>query len=645
MPGAFGIEAVNTNALNWKFTDVNDTSWLTSPEISNNELLFSIKNKNNTLSVRKAKIEIYDTEDASVFDRVTIYQETTFKPFIIPLPPSGDTLPKEITYSGDSFQINTYSNLDSYTASIPLIDTNWLHLFLPTDKTFLSDSLELTMNDSIWVTLDSNTISYPRASTITFNGNGITEKFYLLLEEGIRDTVPIEGFINAGEGIEPTDTIIIGAGVFSDTLFNGEQNYTVYVNKGWQGTVRPESKRYYFEPTELLYDTVKGGITDTLKCPNLTAYKIDPKVKFLTNEFEICFNDTLKLISPNIDYSYPEAKVTGTYGPIKYQWKLIGGDSQSISDTSALSPEFAPKWNSTYKLVISNSGFKDSATFTIIVNALPAAVEIFNPETVVCNNQGGVVYQAGEMSDTVFVSWSLPMGGGTFVTDTNTNIAVINWENNPLISETDLYLYTTDINGCKARDPVVESITIDNTLESRMPTSIVTKGENYLTCGDGDAAFYQWGWYEMDKGLILDHFIIPSQNDWYCQLPEGHVFDPEKYKYFVITYNDTEGTSCGTYSYYSIPLEIIELNSSGIAIYPNPTDGLIYVSFNQPITENRGKLKIYDFSGNLIYRMDKLKILNNKTLILNEDGNWTTGLYFITIQIGSRFYNAKIVVT
>lgn len=643
LPRAFEIEAVNVGGLGWKYLDENDAEWLNEPHIVNNELLFSIKNTNNTLNVRKAEIEIYDQNNTSIADKVTIYQKTTFEPYIIPLPPKGDTLPKLINYPGDAFQINTYSNLESYVASIPIIDSSWLHLSSPTNKTLLNESLGLKFNDSIWITVDSNDISYPRASTITFAGNGITEKFYLILEEGVRDTVPVEGTIKSGDQIAITEPIVVIAGTFSDTMNVGQQNYTVYVDKGWQGTIRPESNRYYFEPPQLLYDTVKGGIVDTLNNQDFTAYLIDPKVEFLTNEFEICFGDTLKLDTLNV-YNYPQAFVSGTYGPITYEWKLTGGDNNSISNATILDPDFYPQWNSTYKLIISNSGFKDSATVTVYVNALPAAVDIFNPQTVVCKNQGGVVYQAGEIPDTVFVSWSLPLRGGTFIGDTNTNIAVIDWGNDPLITESELYLFTTDVNGCKAREPFVETIKINESQESRMPTSVVLKGENYLTCGDGSAAYYQWGWYEMEKGQIKDHFIIPAQNDWYCQLPEGHVFNPEKYKYFVITYNDDEGTSCGTYSFYSIPVGIEELVESGILIYPNPTDNLIHISFSKLTGAGECKLKLYDFSGKLVYQDDRIEIRNNKAIVLNQDDTLGSGLYFLHIQIGNQFYSAKIVV-
>jgi len=74
--------------------------------------------------------------------------------------------------------------------------------------------------------------------------------------------------------------------------------------------------------------------------------------------------------------------------------------------------------------------------------------------------------------------------------------------------------------------------------------------------------------------------------------------------------------------------EIIENNSSGeyVHIYPNPSDGIFYVSFGRPVQDM--KVVVYDAHGLLLFR----KILNegqkNNYSVIDLNA-YTKGIYFI----------------
>lgn len=88
----------------------------------------------------------------------------------------------------------------------------------------------------------------------------------------------------------------------------------------------------------------------------------------------------------------------------------------------------------------------------------------------------------------------------------------------------------------------------------------------------------------------------------------------------------------------SLPAESFEL--TGVALYPNPNNGLFNLDFNA--TSGNVNVDVYDVRGRLILNKNfSVNGLVNETIELN---NAQSGIYLVTIQDGERKITKKIVV-
>ncbi|OYT15513.1 MAG: hypothetical protein B7C24_12640 [Bacteroidetes bacterium 4572_77] len=86
------------------------------------------------------------------------------------------------------------------------------------------------------------------------------------------------------------------------------------------------------------------------------------------------------------------------------------------------------------------------------------------------------------------------------------------------------------------------------------------------------------------------------------------------------------------------PVGIVKTNANDILISPNPSSGIINLSGFQTHAsiENIGSLEIYDITGNVIYKMDKIPSRMDLS-------NYPKGIYFITIKYENNLFVEKLI--
>ncbi|NOQ25045.1 MAG: M6 family metalloprotease domain-containing protein [Bacteroidales bacterium] len=89
---------------------------------------------------------------------------------------------------------------------------------------------------------------------------------------------------------------------------------------------------------------------------------------------------------------------------------------------------------------------------------------------------------------------------------------------------------------------------------------------------------------------------------------------------------------------YSLPLGIEEFIAAGIKLYPNPTNGLITVEYNNSI--EAGSVKIFNYLGKLIYT----KILNNDKQQSIDLTNQAKGVYIIQFTLGKKQISTQLII-
>lgn len=155
---------------------------------------------------------------------------------------------------------------------------------------------------------------------------------------------------------------------------------------------------------------------------------------------------------------------------------------------------------------------------------------------------------------------------------------------------------------------------------------------------------FEWGWYEMNGGSLGEKYIIPDRNDWYCRLPENHTFDPIQYTYFAqLTYKNS--STCQTISFLNgnAPVNIAELPDRPYAIFPNPTSGTIWLSFDKSILQGI-VVKIRDVNGQTVSSETVYPGQSSDMVKIESVNNLRQGVYLVEVQVGESRFNSKIVV-
>ena len=625
---SFGITTVNL-AAPWQTTFIAGAEY--AEIISTGDTLLKVAVSENTDSTTHLiKIRLYSELHPSAADTVSIYQYSPFEPFIIIDP----------TYvlfrSGkDSLSIHTFSNMESYAILISPDEPQ------PPDTTWYQISkYSGSLNDSVKLSVSFNPESYKgRSSYLTFLSpdSSFVNYFHFQQRKNSFNFVSISGAITLNDGGEtPLDSVAII--IDQDTLLTNQEGIFMKdnVNYGWVGVVKPEKTGYFFDPANRVFNNALEQ--DTVL--NFTAIEIDPKIEFNIegDSLSICPGEQVDLSSPE----YPTISVTGTYGERSYKWFSTPEDPNLITDSTSTPAYqiFKPATTTTYYLVLYNNATSDTAHFTIKVNPLPANRDFEGP-TEVCNNQAGAIYSVVDFEPGENFQWELSQNGSV-IRNYSSNIATINWNTGP--GTYTLILYTINSSGC--HNTRSKTIVVSN--DEAPAESTVTKksGDNMLVCSttNPEDFNFEWGWYEMANGNLGEKYIIPGKSEWYCRLPEDHIFDPIQYTYFVqITYKNS--ASCQTISFLNdnAPVQIPELSGKPFAIFPNPTSGSVWLRFNTNI-EQQVIIQIRDTKGLLVAEDVLLPGLKKQIVSIETVKNLRKGIYLVELQVGDSRYNSKIVV-
>jgi len=637
----FRATRVNVDQLGFDvFDDEEQMIDLVGSTIANDTLSVIIK-LNNSPNSRQARIKVFDADRPDeVSDTVSVYQNF---PYIILRPSALDSL----DWTGVAKKVNSYSNVSQYTV-IKDEGHEWYKISKDS-LNWSADTLILSGRDSLFLKVDTNDNAYlRRSSSLNFKiSTQIATEFWFDQNTRPGTFYPVNGqiFIE-GDPLKPLEGVKV---VLADTIvtsnIQGIYNNTA-VPENWIGTITPLIDTslaipYYFVPARIVYDTA-GGITGPTELSPFAAYKIAPVVTLSPDFTSICFGETLK---PG-DSGYPTAIFKDTYGSSTYTWTAIPTDSTLLPNQSILYPEFGPKVTTVYTLTTMNFFRLAYDTFTITVNQLPESIS-FDGELTVCKNQAGVIYQVPDPQPGVYFKWELDQQnpGGVFANsalpyNVTGNIAIVNWGNTP--GNYTLRLYAFNEFDCAA-DPVSKTITVTST-DAPPPTTVLRKdNDNMLYCADTLAKSYKWGWLQKNtSGELVQEYIIPDKKDWYCRLPDNHIFNPSVYNYFVISYYDE--TSCGSRSFFNAPVSISEIEDDPILIYPNPGNGIFTVYLGKNVNRSGGFIEVYTISGQLVYRNRLLSAKADEIVDLSQSGPVDPGVYLLVIRTPEKLFNHKIIV-
>jgi hypothetical protein len=165
--------------------------------------------------------------------------------------------------------------------------------------------------------------------------------------------------------------------------------------------------------------------------------------------------------------------------------------------------------------------------------------------------------------------------------------------------------------------------------------------DNMLYSTDTLAKAYQWGWLQKNAaGELIEEYIIPDKNQWYCRLPDGHVFDPAVFIYFVIAYYDEE--SCGSRSFFNVPVGIEDISEDLLTVFPNPGNSVFTVSWSDAVDAAQAVIEVYNISGQMIYQQKPAGAGNKAVIDLSNRAG--AGIYLLNLRTPDQLFSTKIVI-
>jgi hypothetical protein len=172
----------------------------------------------------------------------------------------------------------------------------------------------------------------------------------------------------------------------------------------------------------------------------------------------------------------------------------------------------------------------------------------------------------------------------------------------------------SSVSGCDS------TITTQLTVSSSVVSIISQTGVDLIVTTIGGAPSYTYQW---STGETTDQ-ITPTINEEY---------------WLIVT--DVDGCSSDT-SFFTvtwIQTSIEDLRIDKLIIYPNPTEGIVNIKFNDKF---KGSIMLENILGELIFNKTRLDIEKNQTIQIDLS-LFSKGVYFIRIVNSTKIVNQKLI--
>ncbi|MDD3877977.1 MAG: S8 family serine peptidase [Bacteroidales bacterium] len=450
-----------------------------------------------------------------------------------------------------------------------------------------------------------DSILWTSTGTGTFNNNTIDNPFYIpSVDDSTAGTIKIYLTAYSGCGITEdsltltlTTTAIADAGM-DMTICEGE-TADLFATGG--------DSYLWNNAASLCCTTVHNPTASPLVTTTYTV-TVGSLCGTVTDDVVVFVNpNPIAVISTNSPVSFCDGGSallqTLTSPDYNYQWQFNGAPITSADDSLYTATETGEYTN----LVTNNFGCSNNSNSIYInVNPLPSATVTASDSTVFCEGDS-VVLTINTQANNIFEWYK----DGTPLTGSN-NLPLTVFESG------NYHAVITDTIGCIGFSPAVD-VTV-NPVPAK-PTITENNGVLFSSSLQGNQ------WY-------LDGVLIPGavQRPY---TPTG----PGNYSVQVTNAFGCESEMSDPYLFNAINDPSVD---NQFVIYPNPTDGLLYIYFNSG-SENTSTINIYNLMGQLVYTQSVDNVLNSEYILLNLN-NLSTGIYNINFISKESNISKKLII-
>lgn len=310
-----------------------------------------------------------------------------------------------------------------------------------------------------------------------------------------------------------------------------------------------------------------------------------------------------------------QALPSGGSGSYTYQWTSTpAGFSSSIQN-----PVVTPTVTTTYNVVVNSGGTTAGASVVVSVNPLPETPGSITGTTTVCQGDQQISYSIANVSNATGYLWTLPPGAAISA-GVNTNSILVNFA--PTATAGNVYVVAT--NSCGSSNPSTNFMVNVNSLPAAAGN---ISGPQVVNLGQTGVQYFVP--------------IINYATNYVWTLPAGiNIVSGANTNSIVV--NVTASATTGVFSVYgsnacgdgqssqafpvTILTDITEVAPFELAIYPNPTTGLMVIEMNNTPIENY-MLNVYNTIGELVYGKQMSRELKQSF----DFSYFSNGIYYINI--------------
>lgn len=401
-----------------------------------------------------------------------------------------------------------------------------------------------------------------------------------------------------------TDTLFLCAGD-SVHIFSPQESGVSY--QWWfnSATIAGATNPQYWASQEGLYHFSASN-----SCGNVTSnivelvHVVAPVASVTASgPLTFCPGGNVSLSTPNVVGS-------------SYQWydggNVIAGATSNV---------FVASTEGNYSLQVNNDcGWSISSPYDVVLLPLPvASISAFGPTTICA---GGAVQLLSDNDPNSTYQWYLDGMIIAGATDT-------------LWSATDAGVYTLDVtNSCGTLTSNGITVTI-----ATVPTSAITVNDSLPMCV-GDSALLSSG----STGATQYQWMLDGSNIFGATSAWHYANTPGNYQL-----NATNSCGADTSQILVVAHDsscIIGIDNTfllrQIQLYPNPSNGLIYLEFDGAMIDDMS-VSVLDVRGKVVWESNEVQWDNNTQIMLNVEGV-PAGVYLLKMQVGNAVGVQRIVI-
>jgi len=445
-------------------------------------------------------------------------------------------------------------------------------------------------------------------------------------------TTPQTGAAPVADFTANATTITVGGSVtFTDLSSNNPTSWNWQFAVGEpSGTCTPATST--LQNKTVVYNT-PGIYTVKLTVSNAYGSDTEEKIDYITvnpatsnltitasaQPNNVCAGSTVQL----------NAIPTGGSGTYTYSWS---SNPQGFTSTLQ-NPTATPTNNTIYSVTVTSGSSTASASCSVTVNPLPGNPGPITGSQTVCQGQTDVYYGISPVANATSYSWLLPTGA-VISSGTNTNSILVNFSQSATSGNISVVASNSCGNSQSSSNFYVTVNPLPAAASNISGPSTVTLGQTnvtYLVQPIAYATGYVWSipqGFNLVSGLNTNTIVVN--------------ISPSATNGVITVYGTNNCGNGATSPAFPVSVQttnINEIQNINCKIYPNPSDGKIYIDLKNNTIDNLS-IAVFNSIGMIVWEQK----LDNGSFYSLDLVNLTDGVYYLQLNADSFNHIEKLII-